>query len=176
LNPVTLCLFGVWTRIKSIPCRTTIPRPSGEESHSIPEAERLASLYTALGAVPVGFYTDALHIAMTTVYGLDYIVSLNFQHIVREWTIGGIKPMKTIQEYMDDPAIAGEPRALREIHAARLKIQDERKGMTAREFAQAAKEDAMAISEKYGFPIIWADLTPVTPEPVYNNQMDMVTK
>jgi hypothetical protein len=24
---------------------------------------------------------------MATVYGLDFIVSLNFQHIVREWTI-----------------------------------------------------------------------------------------
>jgi hypothetical protein len=52
-----------------------------------PEAERLAGLYLAGEAVPVGFYTDALHIAITTVYGLDFIVSLNFQHIVREKTI-----------------------------------------------------------------------------------------
>ncbi|MDR2050078.1 MAG: hypothetical protein LBP69_11570 [Treponema sp.] len=53
----------------------------------IPEAERLAGLYLAGGAVPIGFYADALHIAMTAVYGLDFIVSLNFQHIVREKTI-----------------------------------------------------------------------------------------
>jgi hypothetical protein len=52
-----------------------------------PEAERLAALYLAADAVPVGFHTDALHIAITTVYGLDFIVSLNFQHIVREKTI-----------------------------------------------------------------------------------------
>jgi hypothetical protein len=52
-----------------------------------PEVERLAGLYLAGEAVPAGFYTDALHIAMTTVYGLDFIVSLNFQHIVREKTI-----------------------------------------------------------------------------------------
>jgi hypothetical protein len=52
-----------------------------------PEVERLAGLYLAGEAVPVGFYTDALHIAMTAVYGLDFIVSLNFQHIVREKTI-----------------------------------------------------------------------------------------
>jgi hypothetical protein len=52
-----------------------------------PEAERLAGLYLAGETVPVGFYTDALHIAMTAVYGLDFIVSLNFQHIVREKTI-----------------------------------------------------------------------------------------
>jgi hypothetical protein len=52
-----------------------------------PEVERLASLYLAGDAVPVGFHTDALHIAITAVYGLDFIVSLNFQHIVREKTI-----------------------------------------------------------------------------------------
>jgi predicted nucleic acid-binding protein len=52
-----------------------------------PDVERLAGLYLAGEAVPLGFYTDALHIAITTVYGLDFIVSLNFQHIVREKTI-----------------------------------------------------------------------------------------
>jgi hypothetical protein len=28
LNPARICLLGVWTRIISIPCRTTIPRRS----------------------------------------------------------------------------------------------------------------------------------------------------
>jgi hypothetical protein len=37
-----------------------------------PEVERLAGLYLAGEAVPVGFYTDALHIAITAVYGLDF--------------------------------------------------------------------------------------------------------
>jgi hypothetical protein len=64
-----------------------IPDYSVKLIDSTPEVERLASLYTAMGAVPFGFYTDALHIAMTTVYSLDFIVSLNFQHIVREKTI-----------------------------------------------------------------------------------------
>jgi hypothetical protein len=54
---------------------------------SSPEVERLAYLYTAMGAVPVGFYTDALHIAMTAVCDLDFIVSLNFKHIVKEKAI-----------------------------------------------------------------------------------------
>ncbi|MDR0642180.1 MAG: hypothetical protein LBG07_06960 [Treponema sp.] len=71
--------------------------------------------------------------------------------------------MKTIQDYMNDPAIADEPLPVREIHAARLMIQDERKGMTAGEFSEAAKKDAIAISEKYGLPLVWADLKPVTP-------------
>jgi hypothetical protein len=33
--------------------------------------------------------TDAAHIAITTVNGLDFIVSLNFEHIVRPWTFFG---------------------------------------------------------------------------------------
>ena len=71
--------------------------------------------------------------------------------------------MKTIDDYMDDPAIADEPRALREIHAARLMIQDERKNMTMREFSMAAEADAIRISQKYGIPLVWADLKPVKP-------------
>jgi hypothetical protein len=71
--------------------------------------------------------------------------------------------MRTIEEYMNDPAIADEPLPVREIHAARLLIQDERKGMTVREFSEAAKRDAIAISKKYGLPLIWADLKPIVP-------------
>jgi hypothetical protein len=70
---------------------------------------------------------------------------------------------KTVKDYMNDPAIADEPRALREIHAARLMIQDKRKGMTAREFGEAAKEGAIAIARKYGLTLTWANLSPVQP-------------
>jgi len=41
---------------------------------------------------------------------------------------------KTIDDYLKDPDIAHEPQALREIHAIRLKIHDERKEMTATEY------------------------------------------
>jgi hypothetical protein len=41
--------------------------------------------------------------------------------------------MKTYEDYLNDPALAGEPRALREVHAMRLKVQDEIRGMTAAE-------------------------------------------
>jgi hypothetical protein len=44
-------------------------------------AIRLAALYIEAGAVPSACPTDAAHIAMTAVYGLDFIVSLNFEHI-----------------------------------------------------------------------------------------------
>jgi predicted nucleic acid-binding protein len=52
-----------------------------------PEAERLAGLYLAEGAVKATYVTDAYHIAMTTVNQLDFIVSMNFQHIVKKTTI-----------------------------------------------------------------------------------------
>ena len=40
---------------------------------------------------------------------------------------------KTLDDYMNDPDLADEPQALREVHAIRLMIQDETKGMTASE-------------------------------------------
>jgi predicted nucleic acid-binding protein len=51
------------------------------------EAERLAAVYIAEEAVKPSYPTDALHIAAATVYRLDFIVSLNFQHILRRKTI-----------------------------------------------------------------------------------------
>ncbi|MDR1470213.1 MAG: hypothetical protein LBT00_13090 [Spirochaetaceae bacterium] len=50
-------------------------------------AEQLAALYIAEGAVPPGYPEDATHIATTALYELDFIVSLNFEHIAREWTL-----------------------------------------------------------------------------------------
>ena len=41
---------------------------------------------------------------------------------------------KTIDDYLKDPDLANEPQALREVHAIRLKIHDERKGMTVAEY------------------------------------------
>ena len=39
------------------------------------------------GNVPPGYPTDALHIALTAINELNFIVSLNFEHIARNWTI-----------------------------------------------------------------------------------------
>ena len=47
------------------------------------EAERLANVCIAEGVVSEKCFTDAVHIAMATVYDLDFIVSFNFQHIVK---------------------------------------------------------------------------------------------
>ena len=51
------------------------------------EAMRLAGQYIAAGVIPEKYSTDAIHIAAATVAGLDYIVSLNFRHIVKHKTI-----------------------------------------------------------------------------------------
>jgi predicted nucleic acid-binding protein len=51
------------------------------------EADNLARRYVSEGALPQGSMSDASHIAVASVNGLDMIVSLNFRHIVREKTI-----------------------------------------------------------------------------------------
>ncbi|MCL2382590.1 MAG: hypothetical protein FWC64_13545, partial [Treponema sp.] len=45
------------------------------------------------------YETDALHIAITTVSGLDFIVSLNFTHIVRTWTIERVRRVNKREGY-----------------------------------------------------------------------------
>ncbi|MCL2722300.1 MAG: hypothetical protein FWD47_13305 [Treponema sp.] len=51
------------------------------------ETKRLSDVYITAGIIPEKFSTDALHIAATTIAGLDYIISLNFKHIVKHKTI-----------------------------------------------------------------------------------------
>jgi hypothetical protein len=63
------------------------------------EAERLTAIYLADKVVSPAWPTDALHIAMTTVNGLDFIVSLNFTHIVRDWTIRKVKMINDREGY-----------------------------------------------------------------------------
>jgi hypothetical protein len=51
------------------------------------EIENLADIYISADIIPVKYATDALHIAAATVAGLDFIISLNFRHIVKHKTI-----------------------------------------------------------------------------------------
>ena len=51
------------------------------------EAERLAVAYIEAGIIPQAYGTDSFHIAAATVNALDFIVSLNFRHIVKRKTI-----------------------------------------------------------------------------------------
>jgi predicted nucleic acid-binding protein len=63
------------------------------------ETERLAALYIEAKAIPATYPTDAVHIAMTAINGLDFIVSLNFQHIVRPWTIEKVDAINEREGY-----------------------------------------------------------------------------
>ena len=51
------------------------------------DADRLANVYVQEKIVPMKYITDALHIAAASVRSLDFIVSLNFRHIVKRKTI-----------------------------------------------------------------------------------------
>jgi hypothetical protein len=51
------------------------------------ESKRLADIYVSAKVIPEKYLLDAVHIAAAAVADLDYIVSLNFKHIVKHKTI-----------------------------------------------------------------------------------------
>jgi len=51
------------------------------------EAEALADVYVNEGVIPLKYRTDGVHIALTAVFNLDFIVSYNFKHIVKRKTV-----------------------------------------------------------------------------------------
>jgi len=63
------------------------------------EVLQLATLYIQEGAIAPSYKTDAVHIAITTLNGLDFIVSLNFTHIVRLWTIEIVRRVNVREKY-----------------------------------------------------------------------------
>ncbi|MDR0403203.1 MAG: hypothetical protein LBH35_06400 [Treponema sp.] len=84
------------------------------------EVKKLATLYIQEKAISPNYETDAAHIAVAAVNGLDFIISLNFTHIVRPWTIehvrrvngrelyksiGIYKPKEVLEIYEDDSGL-----------------------------------------------------------------------
>ena len=63
------------------------------------EAAKLAVLYLETGALPPASTADSLHIAIASVYGLDLIISLNFEHIVRQRTRRMTAAVNTLYGY-----------------------------------------------------------------------------
>ena len=63
------------------------------------EAEQLASIYVNDGIIREKYKTDAIHIAMATIANLDFIISLNFQHIVKHKTIFETEVINTREGY-----------------------------------------------------------------------------
>jgi predicted nucleic acid-binding protein len=63
------------------------------------QARELTEIYLKEKVVPASEPIDALHIAIATVNGLDYIVSLNFEHLVRPWTIEHVRRINLREGY-----------------------------------------------------------------------------
>ena len=63
------------------------------------ETQRLTKLYISEQVVSPAWETDAAHIAITAVNGLDFIVSLNFTHIVRPWTVERVRRVNFREGY-----------------------------------------------------------------------------
>jgi hypothetical protein len=67
--------------------------------------------------------------------------------------------MKTVQEYMKDPRLLNDPdmagalEPIKEIHAIRLKIQDETAGMSAAEESEYHREKTFAMFTSMGLPL-----------------------
>ena len=70
---------------------------------------------------------------------------------------------KTVEDYMNDPRILEDeemmkaPECIREIHAIRLKLQDEAAGMTPEEHADYVNQKAAAFLARSGMRPICAD-------------------
>jgi len=70
---------------------------------------------------------------------------------------------KTVKDYMNDPRILEDPEmmtapeCIREIHAIRLKLQDEAAGMTPEEHADHVNKKGKAILAEWGLTHLYAD-------------------
>ena len=62
--------------------------------------------------------------------------------------------MNSIDKYMNDPEIINEPMPLREIHAIRLKIHDETRGMTIDERRSYYSDGLGEICKQYNIRIV----------------------
>jgi hypothetical protein len=70
---------------------------------------------------------------------------------------------KTVNDYMNDPRILEDqemmeaPECIREIHAIRLKLQDETEGMTVEEHVDYVNKKGKAILARWGLSHLYAD-------------------
>ncbi len=63
------------------------------------EIEYLAREYLKNDAIPEKYSEDAYHIAFAVVNEMDYILSWNFKHIVREKTRAVVNMVNTLNKY-----------------------------------------------------------------------------
>jgi len=65
------------------------------------ESRALAQEYAKQGAVPPDYPEDALHMAIATVNGMDYLLSWNFEHIVKIKTRRIVDMVNVSRNYRD---------------------------------------------------------------------------
>ena len=70
------------------------------------EMETLAVEFIKAGAVPKNSIEDAYHIAIAVIYGMDYLLSWNFRHIVRLKTRDIVRMVISLKEYKPIDIIA----------------------------------------------------------------------
>ena len=63
------------------------------------EAVLIANRYVKDEIIPQKYRTDGLHISLATVYNLDMIISMNFQHIVKRKTKIGTAHVNALYGY-----------------------------------------------------------------------------
>jgi len=63
------------------------------------ESDRVADKYIEEGIIPAVYRDDALHIALTSVEGLDILVSWNFRHLVKHKTRVEVTGVNTLLGY-----------------------------------------------------------------------------
>jgi len=64
-----------------------------------PEIETLAQRYLSEEIIPAKYANDALHIAVASFYSIDFIVSFNFDHIVKEKTRNAVIGINALMMY-----------------------------------------------------------------------------
>jgi len=80
--------------------------------------------------------------------------------------------IKKVDDYLNDPGILDDPEMMeapecvREIHAIRLKLQDETAGMTTEEHVNYINRKAMAFLEQNGMSHLYVDFAKQKVEPV----------
>ncbi len=79
------------------------------------EARDLADLYMSAGVMPAKAATDALHIAMATVYGMDYVVTWNCTHIANALSQKAIARISLGNGY--EPPVICTPLELMEVES-----------------------------------------------------------
>jgi predicted nucleic acid-binding protein len=64
------------------------------------EARNLADMYVSKEIIPLKYYNDAMHIAIATVNGINFVVSYNFGHIVKLKTLNMAGLVNVRRDYL----------------------------------------------------------------------------